>query len=389
MILLVVVAACSEGEPEAAPTTTTSTTLVYGGHESEIYADPAHWLCRPDTDDVCDRDLDATVVAAGGTTELEAFTPTEDSPIDCFYVYPTISRDPGPNSDLSPAPESELYVVRQQAARLGAECRLYAPVYRQTTLTALTDRLAGRPPPAVDSGEIAYADVLDAWKHYVDNDNEGRGVVLVGHSQGAGLLTRLVREEIDGSSVVRDRLVSALLLGTSVRVPAGEDVGGDFADVPACRAPDDLACVDSYASFRAEAPPPPNSFFGRPRDGSGEALCTNPASLSGGSGELTPYFQADGASLLGAPAEQPPWLQGSRIETPFVALPGLVSAECVRRDGFSYLALTTHGDAAEPRIDGIGGDLTPEWGMHLVDVNVAMGNLVDLVAAQAEAWAAR
>jgi hypothetical protein len=39
------------------------------------------------------------------------------------------------------------------------------------------------------------------------------------------------------------------------------------------------------------------------------------------------------------------------------------------------------------RSDDIGGDLTPEWGMHLVDANVAMGNIEDLVATQAEAYA--
>ena len=36
--------------------------------------------------------------------------------------------------------------------------------------------------------------------------------------------------------------------------------------------------------------------------------------------------------------------------------------------------------------DDIGGDITPQWGLHLVDVNLGMGNLVDVVREQAAAW---
>lgn len=54
---------------------------------------------------------------------------------------------------------------------------------------------------------------------------------------------------------------------------------------------------------------------------------------------------------------------------------------------FTYLSLVVHGDPADPRTDDIGGDLTTEWGMHLIDANVAMGNIEDLVATQADAYA--
>ncbi len=75
------------------------------------------------------------------------------------------------------------------------------------------------------------------------------------------------------------------------------------------------------------------------------------------------------------------------ITTPFVSLPGLVSSQCANDGTHSYLALHVNPDPG-PRVDDIGGDLTPEWGMHLVDVNVALENLIDLVAGQAQAWAA-
>ena len=68
-----------------------------------------------------------------------------------------------------------------------------------------------------------------------------------------------------------------------------------------------------------------------------------------------------------------------------MTLPGFIEAQCAEHDGFSYLALTVNGEPADPRIDDIRGDLTPEWGMHLVDANVAMGDLVAIARSQARA----
>ena len=123
-------------------------------------------------------------------------------------------------------------VVRVQLARFASQCRLFAPLYRQATLTALRAAAAGSP-IAVDRA-LGYNDVVDAWNSYLQRDNNGRGVVLIGHSQGSGVLTQLIRNEIDGKPV-QSRLVSALLLGTNLPVPKGKDVGGAFQNIPLCR----------------------------------------------------------------------------------------------------------------------------------------------------------
>ena len=362
----------------------------YAGYESAVYSEAVNWLCRPEADDVCDEDLDATVVSADGSLELEPFEPAEDAPIDCFYVYPTVSVDPGTNSDLVPDPDFEGMVVRNQAARFASQCRLYAPMYRQLTLTALIGALGGEASLEGDPLEIAYQSVLDAWKHYIANDNNGRGVVLVGHSQGSSVLRRLIQEEIDGDDVLRGRLVSALLLGVTVAVPEGKDVGGDFVNIPLCREASQTRCVISYASFSDAAPPPQGSFFGRAPEGM--AACTNPASLSGGRATLRPYFESDrsgGAFYERAFVRivEEPWVAGVEITTPWVVLPDFVEAECVVRDGFSYLEITVLADSSDPRTDDIGGDiLLPSFGLHIVDANVAMGDLVEIVGQQAEAY---
>lgn len=104
-----------------------------------------------------------------------------------------------------------------------------------------------------------------------------------------------------------------------------------------------------------------------------------------------PYFDIVDESQFSRPNPRLAWApevtDPPPIDTPFVALPGLVSAACANDGTHSYLTLTIHPDPG-PRVDDIGGDRTPEWGMHLVDVNVAIGTLIDLVAQQAAAWVA-
>lgn len=362
------------------------------------YADKANWLCWPGrTPDACAVDLTTTVVKADGSMQREDFKANRAAPIDCFYVYPTVSRDPDVLSDMIPNAE-ERNVVFHQLARFGAKCRLYAPMYRQFTLTALGAMMAGRPLPGGGAAagprpQTGYEDVVDAWNYYLAHENHGRGVVLIGHSQGSGVLTQLIRNEIDGKPNQK-RIVSAILMGTSLIVPKGADVGGDFKSIPLCRSSSQFGCVIAYASFRDNSPPPDNSRFGRPRNPAPgmTAACVNPANLAGGPGELHSYL-ASGASTIAVDGPTTVWVKGKTVTTPFVSTPGLLTAECVSNDTFNYLAIHVNADSADPRADDIAGDVMvggqvlKDWGLHLIDANLAMGNLVDIVGEEAEAWA--
>lgn len=411
LVALLVLAGCSSGDDTAGPTTTAeadaATTTApagpierYADYEPDVYADLANWVCHPDADDICDGGLDATAVAADGTLTEQPWEPDPDAPVDCFYVYPTISRDQTEVSDRV-AGDEERFVTLNQAARLGETCRVFAPVYRQRTLAALVAGLTGATTTTTTvAGQTpeprpGYVDVLDALRTYMATENDGRGVVLIGHSQGSGVLNQLLREEIDPNPDVREHLVAAYLAGSSVRVPEGADVGGDFAQIPLCRSEDQTGCVVSWAAYRADVPPPPGALFGRPRTGEGMAACNNPAALDGGSAEVRSYFPSDPnasvlASLGQGGGDAIDWVspEVATVTTPFVTTPGLVSAECVERDGFSYLEVTVEADPDDPRADDIGGDLTPEWGLHLQDVNLVMGDIVELVRSQSAAWSA-
>ena len=360
------------------------------------YSSSKAWLCRPGKpaaeQNACDVDETATVVAANGTLTREAWKANPNAPIDCFYVYPTVSTDPTDNSDMNPDP-AEINVVRQQFARFGSVCKLYAPMYRQVTLAGLRKVLAGGGGgTALESG-LGYSDVRDAWKYYLEHDNKGRPYVFVSHSQGTFVLMALIRQEIEGKPE-QARMVSALLLGATLPVAKGKDTGGAFKAIPLCHSATQTGCVINYSSFRSNVPPPANTLFGKVPDPNQEAACVNPAALGGGSGDLHAYLDATGKTITSAIAVKP-WAAGATVDTPWVSVPGLLTSKCTKNDNATFLEITVHGDPNDPRVDEITGDIGPaaqplaNWGLHLIDVNLAMGNLVDIVGQQAKAFAGK
>ncbi len=358
------------------------------------YSNPALWLCRPGlADDKCKINLDATIINPDGSTSVEPYKPAANPGIDCFFVYPTVSLDPGWASDWTPD-RMEIDDIKLQFARFGAACRQFAPIYRQTTLTAL--RVAsGGPQPAgerLPQGVGGYNDVVDAWNWYMANENNGRGVVLIGHSQGAGVLARLIAQEIEGKPAQKN-LVSAILLGSAVMVPDGQDVGGTYKTVPLCRSEDQTGCVISYATFRDTNPPPASSRFGRVGQNGMVAACNNPANLKTGEGKPDAYFLTQGFLNGSGGTTQPAWADPApNVTTPFVKVPGLISTSCVKKGDFSYLEMHVNADPKDKRTDQVGGEVMrvtgPDlnWGLHLIDVDVSMGDLVRIVRTQADAW---
>jgi hypothetical protein len=357
------------------------------------YAQPETWLCRPDKakDNYCNVDLTTTVVKADGSESVEPFKADPKAPIDCFYVYPTVSNDPGVISGMTPT-SAETNVVKVQFARLGAKCRLFAPMYRQFTLTALRAAQSGHPMPG-GRPTTGYDDVVDAWNYYLAHDNRGRGVVLVGHSQGSGVLTQLISKEIDGKPVEK-KVISAILMGTRLPVDKGKTTGL-FKDFPVCESAGQTQCAIAYASFRDTIPPPANSLFGKAPSDTQIAACTNPANLApGGKGEFHAYLS--NAQITNSAAKPTEWVKGKpNPATSFVSAPGLLTGQCVQKNGFSYLEVHVNAVPADPRADDINGDVVANgqvnaaWGLHLIDANLAMGNLVDIVGAEGKAYLAK
>jgi hypothetical protein len=237
--------------------------------------------------------------------------------------------------------------------------------------------------------DLAYGDVLSAWREFLARRNKDRPFVIVAHSQGSIHAIRLIQQEIEAKPAAK-RMLSAILLGWPVEVPQGKLVGGSFKSIPLCTREGQTGCVLTFMSFRAESPPPPGSFLGRASLPGMTAGCTNPAALgSARPARLDSYWFALTPTQLGA---QPvTWSSQGPPPAPFVRTEGLINGAC-RNDGTAgYLAISVNADPADARTDRIPGDvyimgaLNPGWGLHVADASVAQGDLIRLVEAQTRA----
>ena len=114
-------------------------------------------------------------------------------------------------------------------------------------------------------------------------------------------------------------------------------------------------------------------------------LCTNPAALSGGTAPVTTEVPSERfpAGLIALsltqfyagnqPTAPTPWLQPKERFT----------ARCVREQNTNTLRLASVGGSRQP-------SPSPDesWGLHIGDVNLAMGNLVELARGQSRAYLA-
>lgn len=372
---------------------TKTTSRLPQGYRSAIYSRPESWLCLPSIDDICGSDHRTTAIYADGKTEETVAHKNPDPLIDCFYVYPTASLDMSPNSDLVPDAEEELATAWSQISRYNEVCDIYAPVYRQRTVPATSglieipadDYVGG---PGTTGFEIAYADVLDAFKHYLANSGELRGFILVGHSQGAAMLTELLKREIDTSDLLRKRFIAAHLLG-GAHISAG---AVEFETISPCDQTDEIGCIIAYNTFFGAEPPSPESWFGRTwhhpswsisswEELSWEdveaspSLCVNPKTFNAARAELTPLL----------PTSQD-INEAFNVTSPWVTYPGLVVGECIKDQVFGYLSVEIRSGSEDPRAAHIIRQSDAQSGLHSLDVNIALGDLLSTAKIQAASY---
>ena len=355
-------------------------------------AEETVWLCKPgQADNPCVGTLAGeSILPPDNTanpplpirTEALDFEAAKDSPVDCFYLYPTQSPQTTPNADLSKDTPIRGVAVNQ-ARMFSRVCDVYAPMYRQIT--------GVEPFENAEHRDIAYNSALGAWNDYMDNYNDGRGVVVIGHSQGAAHMARLLAEEVDADPAVRSKVISAILPGAKVYVPKGEVVGGQFQNIPACEAGDQVGCVIAYSMYNQQ--PAPGAAYGwiegswwinpapRPDKDLHEVLCVNPAQLSGDDGTLDaianlPAFV--GVSEGSAPWQQMPDFYQGECRSVADETNGTVSwlnVEDIRQPGDNRQDITQ-------LVVGGGGNL------HTADINLALGNLVSVASTQSRTFVA-
>lgn len=361
--LVAALAACSGTSRKAAPAT--------GPHDRW----GVEWLCRPgETSDPCASDLATTVIEPSGAMHLERLSPSAAPRVDCFYVYPTVSGQPTVNANLEIDFRLQA-VALAQVARFSQLCRVYAPVYRQITLAALDHPGRIRQANALE----AYNDVLRAFHDYLAHYNDGRGIVFIGHSQGAAILDRLLAREVDRVPALRRRLVVALLMGGNV-------TSRDFAYIPACTSTARPGCIVAYSSFTLR--PSDHSLFGRITSDAGvrllshplsrgRILCVNPAAPGGGTSLLHPAFPSFVLSFLGGKGLP------QSVSTAWVSFPRRYKARCDRSGDASWLQVAPVRPGITPTLARFED---PAIGLHILDVNIALDDLVRLARDEVAAY---
>jgi hypothetical protein len=360
------------------------------------YERPQMWLCRPDlSSDACRGELDATELRPDGSRVVIPFVPAPQPRVDCFYVYPTVDMAivPGNHTDFADTARMR-ESVRAQAARFGAVCRVFAPVYRQMTIGTYFA-------PSEDHARrfaIAFSDVEAAFRWYLAHAAPDRRFVLLGHSQGAQMVERLLQTRIDNDDSLRSRLVVAMPIGGDVETAMGSSAGGTFQNIPLCTSPDELRCVIAFNTLPPEGvkhpwpgPPPPGHH----------TACVNPAEPPSGGATVSP--PPSGGAMVSPPpsggAMVRPRLLGAVFPThsafrdnmpgsqwsgtPFIVVRDFYESWCVERsDGIRYLAVRAAPKPFDKRAAPIDLD-RPIWrttlGLHLLDMQFTQEDLVRLI----------
>jgi hypothetical protein len=339
------------------------------GYASAQYRHPEKWLCLPGRADTCQRDLTATEIRADGSRTVLAQSVAEGAPVDCFYVYPTVddrlfvAENHEDFSDVAPI----ALATAAQAALFGQVCSLYVPLYRQITLGTYfrsdRQREAGL--------AVAFSDVADAFLHYMGTYNGGRKIVLLGHSQGAEMVKRLLVRFFDDDPAMRERLLLAMPIGGELDVAVGRTAGGTFRNLPICTKDDELACIVAYRSHNEDTARGARQAVQPGR----QAMCVNPGNVTeqGARAPLRAFIPALHDRLQG--------LDG--IKTPYVYYPDLYSGRCV--DGPNGKRVLEISEVDEP-----GGMRTrpidlSHWiwntsgGTHVADFQFPQGDLIEMV----------
>jgi len=249
---------------------------------------------------------------------------------------------------------------------------VYAPMYPQGTLVGGSEPFFN-----------PFPSVLASFEEFLAKYDKGRGFVLIGHSQGSDQLDQLIPALIEKDPEVAKKMVSAVILGGDVTVPDGQIVGGMFKKTPLCQTANETHCVVAYSSFYQE--PPAEAGLGRTLNPGEHVACVNPAQL----------VQDESSSALLStyqPTFRFPGIIGTvtgeiaSAGTPWVSTPGEYSAQCHwNSGGAGWLQIKGEGTPHDPD-EFVQELIGPADGLHLFDFNLALGNLVRMVALQTQQY---
>jgi pimeloyl-ACP methyl ester carboxylesterase len=166
-----------------------------------------------------------------------------DSSVDVFFIHPTTytGRKTGVNADMNDAElnaKTDYSTILYQGSVFNQHARIFSPRYRQMHFSQFfVSQQESK--PAFDT---AYNDVKRAFDFYLRHYSNNRPIIIAGHSQGALMAERLLKEYFDGKPL-QQKLVAAYLVGW----PVARDY---FSTLPVCATPEQTGCFCSWRTYR-------------------------------------------------------------------------------------------------------------------------------------------
>jgi hypothetical protein len=137
--------------------------------------------------------------------------------VDVFYCYPTLitsKKDKRWNVPLEDEDQQEKVInaaVKYQASAWISSGNLYVPFYRQAHIRSYFQLDSG----GRDALLLAYADVKEAFAYYLEHYNNGKAIILAGHSQGSTHISFLLKDFFDGKEL-QNKLIAAYIPGIGI-----------------------------------------------------------------------------------------------------------------------------------------------------------------------------
>ena len=197
----------------------------------------------------------------------EPLLDNKDRPCDCFFVHPTgyfgfeYLNQP---ADDEQANERTRFMLAGQASAFSSRCRIYAPKYRQgsAALYYMGDKLI-KPSDQMDVSKdndsskdpwsLAYDDVANAFRYYIQHYNNGRPFILASHSQGSGHMSRLLEEELEHNwKELKSNFIACYMIGARIPMKRIDE----YKYLKMCQSPFESGVVIGWDTASVKAKPP-------------------------------------------------------------------------------------------------------------------------------------
>ena len=175
----------------------------------------------------------------GNPDQWAYFEVGDGKSVDLFLVAPTVdTKSPVNAFDLNEKLRGRFVAALDMEKGIFSEiCRMFSPYYRQMSINAYTlpedERLAAM--------GIAYRDVSDAFRWYLEHENDGRPLILAGFSQGGEMCQELLKEYFGGdeNAALREQLVAVYSIGWVVT----EEMRDSWPQMVPAQGEKDTGCV--------------------------------------------------------------------------------------------------------------------------------------------------